>query len=84
MAKGTFLTGLSTGIWIGWRLRQRLDPLASPRPNRETMRAPWPVPTRQSRFGPVEAVEKVRALVELGRERGFDLLQQMLGGRRAA
>lgn len=78
MGKLRLLFVAGAGAWAGWRFRGSFASLASLRgvgPGSSARRSGKAVT-----ITPADQLEKVRALVELGRERGRDLLQQMLGG----
>lgn len=84
MRKTRALVLAGFGAWLGWRLRERFSALDS---YRGVGRSGADPEIRLSSFADGirsgEAVEKAKAIVELGRERGRDLLRQLLGGRAA-
>ena len=73
------LVVIGVGVWLGWRLRERLGALD----NYRGVGSPPQAGARTGSLGewmrPAEAVEKARAIVELGRERGRDLVRQLIG-----
>ncbi|MCU1490379.1 MAG: hypothetical protein JWM85_1784 [Acidimicrobiaceae bacterium] len=82
MRKTSLLVAASVGAWAGWRASQSAGSLSNFRgvgPTRGRSDSP-----SSSGLSAGDAAEKVRALMELGRERGRVLLQQVLSGRNAA
>ncbi len=79
MRKVRSLVVVGVGVWFGWRLRDRVGALDNYRGVGSPSQAETWTGSRAEWMRPTEAVEKARAIVELGRERGRDLLRQLLG-----
>ncbi len=67
------ILGLSTGAYVGWRARGGLSREAESAMSRGRARASDATASLRA--------EKARAIVELGRERALQALDQVLGGR---
>lgn len=74
MRKLSLLAVAAVGAWAGWRAAGLLGPA---RPASPTSALADAVRAREL---PVR-LEKLVALVELGRERGLEVIQSVLGGR---
>lgn len=83
MRKARALLIAGIGAWLGWRLRGSLSSLEGYRGVGPSGATTEDVAPLAERINPAEAMDKARAIVELGRERGRDLLRQLLGGRAA-
>lgn len=88
MRKVTLLAVAAAGAWAGWRAARSglVGLLAPPAPARAGAApvAGGPLATLRSRQLPAptgQVVEKLVALLELGRERGLEVVQSVLGGR---
>lgn len=80
MRKVSLVAAAAVGAWAGWRTARSipaglLDPARSVPPP-----APGILDAVRAREVPV-SFEKLLALVELGRERGLEVIQSVLGGR---
>lgn len=84
MRKTRVLVATGFGVWLGWRARESLSSLASFGGVGRSDRSRRPAHLVEDALSPGEAVEKARAIFELGRERGHDLLRQVLGRSHAA
>lgn len=80
MRKVRLLVMAVLGVWVGWRARDSYASIA----NFKGVGRRGSARSASGDLSPAEAVEKLRAVVVLGRERGIDLLNQLRAGRHAA
>lgn len=85
MRKLTLLAAAVAGAWAGWRAGRSgvVGMLAPPaaRSAADAARMPPSLRSRELTSVGGQAAEKLVALLELGRERGLEVVQSVLGGR---
>lgn len=87
MGKLTLLAAAAAGAWAGWRAgRSGVVGLLAPPPTPSSVtaaagRTPSSLRSRELMGVTGQAAEKLVAILELGRERGLEVVQSVLGGR---